>query len=617
MIRNVLTPVGTLNSDPTVTSSRFNLGLPIYTDWSTRPDGPLVDMVTRGDDGIPANLSTINNQNVTALVSDGALTWDHSAVTSGTAAVYVNFKLDRTIKRIGATLAFDGADTGDGALCLATWNHDEAIPDTALRAQIHFNILPSSWTFDVIDGPNTFRHVGGETYSTPLPTDGSRLTVEITIDGDTATIYHPNGTISQITDPQIGAIEGYTACWEFYANGQNPVPIKLYETWADDRPARFGQPTLAQVAGSGGASAPSSSASVVNPDIPPKAMWPWYRALGNRYFAPADIFVLGDSISEGGSVTDLEYRWLHRLRDLLRNKYPTPGVVGGQGFISSHFIAATFPHGWNYGGNLGPADTFGFGLRGVRLSSPDGYIARQVTATDVRIYFAKSSGAGTFSYVIDGGAPTTVNTAGTANAAGYVDIHLSDAGAAHNIELIWSSGGDIIIGGFMLMNGDKNAGIRVIDASHWGIKAADYGSETGAAGLVQQWVSAVKPGLTIVALGGNDYFGNIAPADFRADIEYIVSQIKAATTDKPTAILLLGEYKLYATQTYDWPAYRDELASIAAADPDNVAFVDLYPRWPAGDGVDHLDVLDADNTHPNNAGHAMFADYIVDFVSPY
>lgn len=612
MIRNVLAPAGTLSSG-SLSPSRFSAQLPIYTDWTQRPDGALVDMVSLDDSGIPINLSL--GSGPAPVVDDGALTCDMSTINASH-GIYVNVKLGKKVKRIGCTFAFDGTNPGDGSLCLATWNRDEAISDSTTRAQVHFNVLPDRWTYEVLDGPSHFNMIGSGSYPTALPLDGTRLTVEITLEGDTATIYHPNGTVSTVTDPAIESVQGYTACWEWYANTNASVPIKLYETWADAEASRFGQPTLAQTASG---AAPTADPTVVHADAPPKAMWPWYRALANRYFAPADVMVIGDSISEGGSATDIEYRWLHRFRDLIRSRFPTPGVTGGQGYISALFVAQTFPHGWVYGGNLGPDNLQGFGLRSARLSNPDGYIARTFTGTGVRIFYAKNPDGGTFNVKVDGGSPTTVDTAagGVYDAGAHVDIALGAAGS-HTVEVTWSGGGaNVFIGGMLLMNGDEAAGVRVVDASHWGIKAADYGSDTGAAGFIQQYVNGVKPALTIVALGGNDFFGNIPPADFKADIEYIVSQIKAATTDKPTSILLLSEYRLYATQTYEWSEYRGALKDIAAADPDNVAFVDLYDRWPAGDGVDHLDVLDGDNTHPNNAGHAMLANYVTEFVTPY
>jgi lysophospholipase L1-like esterase len=90
-----------------------------------------------------------------------------------------------------------------------------------------------------------------------------------------------------------------------------------------------------------------------------QALTPWFAALSNRLSARCNVVCLGDSITEGMHAagppsTGFENRWVERLADMLRSRYPTARAgQSGYTFPWSQYVSAAL--------NVAAADTSGPG----------------------------------------------------------------------------------------------------------------------------------------------------------------------------------------------------------------------------------------------------------------
>lgn len=123
-------------------------------------------------------------------------------------------------------------------------------------------------------------------------------------------------------------------------------------------------------------------------------------------------------------------------------------------------------------------------------------------------------------------------------------------------------------------------------------------------------VAALNPAAVVHAIGANDWApGLIPPATFRTNVETAIDTIDSKVT-KPTTHILVHTYrKNYAVASAaPWSEYRDALEAIANART-NVVFVNIEPPFiEVGiPGADPLDLLDADDVHQSDRGHAFMA----------
>jgi hypothetical protein len=88
----------------------------------------------------------------------------------------------------------------------------------------------------------------------------------------------------------------------------------------------------------------SASMSAANIDtLDAKAMRPWYAALANRDYAPANAVFFGDSITEGGPGTSAPYRrWLDLLNKRLHSQF-LPGANYGDVYKPAYYVSYVAP----------------------------------------------------------------------------------------------------------------------------------------------------------------------------------------------------------------------------------------------------------------------------------
>lgn len=191
----------------------------VRTVWSNHADGPLP---IRGDEGLPLEAVLLGSTvppTVRGRALVGNLPDDH-------AATYLIQPLGARVRSVGARFGFTpGSDAG--SLCLATW-----IGRPPIDTNCHMVVTPDRWIFSVAQG-NALHHVDDGPFTTPLPQDGTPLTLQVDLDGGpNAVLRLPDGGVHTVVDARIGSIPGTVAGWEFFKNDRGAADVVIYESWA-------------------------------------------------------------------------------------------------------------------------------------------------------------------------------------------------------------------------------------------------------------------------------------------------------------------------------------------------------------------------------------------------
>lgn len=355
---------------------------------------------------------------------------------------------------------------------------------------------------------------------------------------------------------------------------------------------------------------------------------PWYAGLANRQFGRANVVCIGDSITVGQGATAIDNRWVGRLRDLLRSRYPTPGFTGGAGrgyinIANTGEVSYTWP-----AATIGSPPSVATGPvgSGLQFNATGQSVAFSLVGDSADIMWEQVGFGGTFSYQVDGGTVTNISTNGASTQDGKIThISLGSAGA-HTLTLAWVSG-SANVDGVVEYNGDFSTGIQVHDCGHYGWQTSSW---TGANSGVYSSIASLNPGLVIISLGVNDQFLGVAPSTYQANLQTIISDVKtgyaAAFPGSPYPAFILNMYPPRQGQsgyTFPWSQYVNAAYTVSAADtsgPNGTSVVSvmdftLGPRMPGAD-IDVYGLWQAsDLVHPSNKGHQYMADCLVEFLS--
>jgi lysophospholipase L1-like esterase len=359
-----------------------------------------------------------------------------------------------------------------------------------------------------------------------------------------------------------------------------------------------------------------------------QALTPLSAALGNRANARCNVVCLGDSITEGQHATTEPQRWLACLRTLLRARFPFAGQpAGGRGFLgvatsgeSSFTWPAVLAGSPASGATLGPKSEF------VNLSSGSTTVTYSLTGDSADIFWTQVPFGGTFGWKVDAGGVTSVSTNGASIVDGKVThISLGSAGA-HTLTLSWVSGGTASMTGVVEYNGDYTSGIQVHDAGHFGWTTSNW--VTVLANGVQGPAAAIAsltPAAIVICLGVNDQLGGVTPAAYAANVQQIITSLKASLTAPYPAFILamLPPRTGQSGYTYPWAQYVTQAWALAAADtsgPGGTSLVSVMdytqgPRLPGAD-TDVYGIWQAtDPVHPSNLGHQAIGDMLAGYLA--
>lgn len=321
------------------------------------------------------------------------------------------------------------------------------------------------------------------------------------------------------------------------------------------------------------------------------------------------ILCLGNSKTAGvtdvnGSAGDHQQSYPKYLADALAAR----GIAASyRNFVATAKLAASYNSqisagaGWGASGNTigGPA-WYNNSTTNPLVWSPPGSI------DTIDLYWMTASGYGTFTYAVDGGATTSVATAG-ASGIGHVTLSGLSAGA-HTLTMARVSGTVRIIAAIGRLS--TAPAIDVINAG-WGGGISTEIAADDAAYRSLGGVRTLAPDLTILALDTNDYtpaYGPVSLTTYRANIAAIIAagQVSGSvivSAEYPSAIT---RQTLAIQQSY-WAAARE--VAVAAGCP----WLDL-PSWMGG-SYEAAPSLYADDTHPTRAAYQAQAAWYADALA--
>lgn len=362
-------------------------------------------------------------------------------------------------------------------------------------------------------------------------------------------------------------------------------------------------------------SAKSAAATVSDP-----ALAAWRNALLASGTKPAQAIVIGDSISEGADAGPITNRWQTQVQKYLRQAY---GVPRGAVFPFIPAMEATSgTTGWPVT-RSGPDGTvvtdvnWGFGWRAAKVFA-GGKVTFTFTGTSAAVMYTKASGVGRLNIIVDGGAPTVVDSNSVTNGPTSDSATWNTgplAAGNHVIEVGFdpstpSGITNVLVQGLLTWDGDEAAGIRFLDSAHSGFRSGNF-SVNGSRVTANALKAAGGASLAIIGIGTND---TLYPAEFgnyRTNVERMITALRT-TAGFDGSILLVHWYMTNQMTSAQWEPYGDILAQLAAADP-KVSFLDMRRRMPDmptpytdPSGFGYY----AGNVHPSARGYKHIADTI-------
>lgn len=154
------------------------------------------------------------------LVADGG-----GMTIAGTGAGYTFAVLDTPVQRFGATVTIDDGDP-DAVVAMIV---SAGPTDLDLgNMGVHYIFDSEGWAFQVREsGEEPFPLIASGKWAAPIVKDGAtEYQVELTINGDTVTVRHIDGTVTEVTDPRIAANLSGVVAWEVLRpTDQNERPV--------------------------------------------------------------------------------------------------------------------------------------------------------------------------------------------------------------------------------------------------------------------------------------------------------------------------------------------------------------------------------------------------------
>ncbi|MFK4484641.1 GDSL-type esterase/lipase family protein [Curtobacterium sp. AB7] len=335
---------------------------------------------------------------------------------------------------------------------------------------------------------------------------------------------------------------------------------------------------------------------------PPETAEPlatWNAAVADRTEAPANWVALGDSITEGQGASSRSTRWMDLTLDQLRAEHPTDGVTGGAGYLPAQFAVYAPDSTWGdwatarTGESQFDVTTPDLGYRSVTMQAGASR-SYDFTGTGIDIWWARWPGSGDFTYSVDGAAPTTVATTGTASTGTITTVDGLSSGE-HTVTITAVARFSLL--GFTIYDGDRDKGIRRYDSAHSGSTIATFTDDQ------EGFLTAMRraaPDLITITLGGNDA-ANLTPEELGAQYVAFLETLAALPT-KPS-LLVIGEFTPASSMTdamsEPWSSYLAEIKRAAAEG--GAAYVSMADSFPEAD-TSGSGIYSTDGIHPNDEG---------------
>lgn len=189
-------------------------------------------------DGPPAGFTLYDNSADTSYIPaadaglqvvDGAL--QTMATGPGLAAGYAEVELPAAVTRIGMEFAFTSDGDPRGAVALPLWVEPfqpirlERVPG----APVHMFLTRTGWAYQVYDAGKLHTLASGPL---DLPAD-QLLTLDVWLDGDTATVHLPDGTTTTVTDPLVAVPARFATFESYVGDAATMNRPRITRVWAD------------------------------------------------------------------------------------------------------------------------------------------------------------------------------------------------------------------------------------------------------------------------------------------------------------------------------------------------------------------------------------------------
>jgi len=304
------------------------------------------------------------------------------------------------------------------------------------------------------------------------------------------------------------------------------------------------------------------------------------------------------------------------LRGIARAAFQPSGVLGGEGYIPTYQVNVA--NRWTVtGGSL--LMNWGFGRRARLISAAGNQLSLTVKCTGIDIFWAGNTTTGSFSWAIDGGAATTVNTVKAGPTGSNVTQIRGLVSGNHSLVIAFVSG-STVIEGIQVYDGDELVGVRIWEGGHSSYKTGDYVGLASLSGL--EWIDSIgtiQPDLVIIALMVNDYFYSVDPATTKANLKTLMTNVRAKCTYPPSIALTVQPKRADAfTPAFPWSQYVAAVYA-AAAEDGFATVINIDDRFWTGSLAPYatgVALLGVDQIHPTDLGYAVWAQAVWGVIRP-
>lgn len=331
----------------------------------------------------------------------------------------------------------------------------------------------------------------------------------------------------------------------------------------------------------------------------PNTLRRWFAALSRAEAGGvnAHLACVGDSTVWGaaGATPYTTQSWPGRLRTMVAKRFGDVGGLGVEAFIdlanatANPLVVAT-----------------GFtrdGARGVFNSAYSSTAASQtlvygpIVTAGFKIYYANRAGGGAFTYKIDSGSTTTVNTANATESIQSVTVTASST-ASHSLTITSSDTSPVTILAVEAYTA-TTGGVKVSRLGQNGAKAGDAITSTNPTSSLYAVTSMAAPDLVAVCLEVNDWLTSTSTATYSSRLATLIDQVRAVNAD----VLLIACAPPDPTlSTATLAAYSQVLYQLA--DSKNVALLDLQHRWSSYSLANAAPYsFMGDDRHPSSRGY--------------
>lgn len=382
--------------------------------------------------------------------------------------------------------------------------------------------------------------------------------------------------------------------------------------------------TKARIAESTAPLASSEELAKAWPGADPKCLEQWLFAAASAKARRANVFVLGDSISEGAWAMNYLDGWVHVFARMAQKALT--GRIGGRGYVPSirgfngtgNGMGAVNGDQWVFTGSptidRSEANISGFGRRSIQIAT--GQTASFTFQGDrFQLMFTGYDKSGTATISVDGGPASSFNTDnGTDPESGMLYTSAALTPGRHTVT-VGRSSGNIFLDGGCFFDGDYDAGVTLWDGSHSGYRADHFDGHETASSRWAHGLATVKPDLVLIALGTNDEHltdSGYTPAVFGQRMRSVIQLIQSKTPDSSIVVIQQPAPASSSKPTDWWDSHMSEAA--AAAVDNGATVIDLRPRIPSGPKGAGSSNLYFNSNHPNSAGQRLYAQVVSELM---